>query len=87
MYISSGDAGSGVQYTVLGMIFAVASDPSPPKAMLLAANQLKAAATSDGADAVLFTGFSSRPAVSKGCWGDQQVFEVLSWGTSVKIVR
>jgi hypothetical protein len=87
-FISTGSGPPGLNYTVMGVVFATNSNPNPNQALFGAATLLKEQAVAAGADAVLFAGFAPRPALAKGCFGTvSQTFEVMAWGTCVKLLR
>jgi uncharacterized protein YbjQ (UPF0145 family) len=48
------------------------------------AEQLQSNAANMGATAVVHASFDYRVAVSSGCGGGRQVFEVFAYGTAVK---
>lgn len=90
MIVSSG--GVWTKYQVIGLVVGFASKtegcsgtPIEP-VYHLALKRLTEAAKQKGAAGLLFVNFQNRRAVSQGCTGPSQVFEVFAWGTAVSWV-
>ncbi len=91
MIVSSG--GVCHKYQVLGLVVGFASKTegcgtgTPVEEVYhLALKRLKEAAIQKGASGLLFVNFQNRVAVSNGCTGPKQAFEVFAWGTAVSWV-
>lgn len=89
MLMSSG--GIPGQYQVVQMVFGFASATEGCNGVInsqavyqMATQRLVESATAAGASGVLFVGFQNRVAVSRGCSGPKQAFEVFAWGTAVR---
>lgn len=81
-------------HDVIGPVFAYGSSKegflrtaNPIEAYHKVTTVLQQEAAKFGADAVIFASFDYRVAVSFGCWGNRQVFEVFAYGTAVRFVQ